>query len=191
MYGVVVRRKGPRRRTYIRKLSDPLHFICLRRIAGRPQLANIYFYSHRNLFSCENIIWRKTILDLVQNTQMKTTVSLDSDDLIIDAQAIGAYLMEHEIPDPALVERTDGEEVVELHMTAAHEMERAEPWKTKMLDPGEGLEVLWWPGFDHATIYAQEQSNEKLIEVLVEYSRGYVMMDRIMDDSFKICFDNI
>ena len=108
---------------------------------------------------------------------MPMTVSLGSDDLIIDAQAVGAYLMEHEIPDPTLVPRAeDGEEVMELQTTTSRDSavvtpQQLEPWKTKKW-AGEGLEVLWWPGFDHATVYAQEHSSEKLIEVLVEYSRS-------------------
>lgn len=35
---------------------------------------------------------------------------------------------------------------------------------------GKGLEVMWWPGFDHGEAFETKESRAKLVGVLVEYS---------------------
>lgn len=96
---------------------------------------------------------------------MNFTVSLGSNDLIVNAEAVGNYLMNGQIPDPVIVNDADGARSMKLESG-----DGAESWKTKKWS-GKGLEIMWWPGFDHATVYSNKESSDELVRVLVEYSR--------------------
>lgn len=91
---------------------------------------------------------------------------MGSEDLIIDAQAIGDYLIEHNTPDPVLVDQASGEVTMKLQTDG-----RSQAWKTKKWS-GLGLEILWWQGLDHASVYDEAETRGELIRILVEYSRA-------------------
>ncbi|KAF2485098.1 hypothetical protein BDY17DRAFT_292925 [Neohortaea acidophila] len=122
----------------------------------------------RHFFWSENVLWRDRIMELV-GKGMKMTASLASKDLIVDTQAVGMYLTENIVPDPVLKEDEDGRKQMELQVGkeaygTAHQWKHR-PWR------GNGLEVIWWEGLDHAQVYDQASTRARLIEVLVEYSR--------------------
>ena len=120
----------------------------------------------RHFFWTENVLWRDRIMELVQNGTRITT-SLASKDLIVNTEAVGTYLSEHQVPDPVLSEDKDGRLSMELQQpkpSACHWKHR--PWR------GSGLDVMWWEGLDHAQVFDQQDTRAKLIDVLVEYSKG-------------------
>ena len=100
---------------------------------------------------------------------MKITASLASDDLIVDTQAVGSYLTEHEIPDPALKEDKEDQACMELQ-TDAKIYGTSDEWKRRPWR-GNGLEVIWWEGLDHAQVFDQQSTRARLVDVLVRYSK--------------------
>lgn len=119
----------------------------------------------RHFFWSENVLWRDRILELM-DSGARLTASLASDDLIVDTEAVGTYLTENRIPDPVLKQDGDRKQM-ELQTpgdTTGHWKQR--PWR------GKGLEVIWWDGFDHAQVFDKDSTRAKLVDVLVEYSKG-------------------
>ncbi|KAK5170582.1 uncharacterized protein LTR77_005170 [Saxophila tyrrhenica] len=119
----------------------------------------------RHFFWHENLLWRDRIMELV-DSGTRITASLASKDLIVDTESVGTYLSEDQLPDPVLKEDGDRKQM-ELEMpngTSTHWKQR--PWR------GAGLDVLWWEGLDHAQVFDKESTRSKLVEVLVEYSKG-------------------
>jgi len=127
----------------------------------------------RHFFWSENILWRDRIMHLVKDKGMRMTASLASHDLIVDTAAVGQYLMEAEVPDPVLVtDETSQQPRMELESKHEGGSEgKMEEWKKREWK-GKGLEVMWWQGLDHAQVFDEKASRKKLIDVLVEYSRG-------------------
>ncbi|KAK5123816.1 hypothetical protein LTR85_002452 [Meristemomyces frigidus] len=129
----------------------------------------------RHFFWSQNVLWQDRILELV-GKGMRMTVSLASRDLIVDTQAVGAYLAKHEVPDPVIVkDGANGQKHMEL---GTHEKKKGkdgevevEEWKQRTFT-GKGLEVLWWDDFDHAQVFDSGETRGKLVDVLVEYSKG-------------------
>lgn len=121
----------------------------------------------RHFFWSQNVLWRDRIMELVNNG-MKMTASLASKDLIVDTQAVGMYLTEHQIPDPVLKEDEDGRKQMELQVDE-HAYGTANQWKRRAWQ-GKGLEVINWEGFDHAQVFDQPSTRARLIDVLVQYS---------------------
>ena len=118
----------------------------------------------RHFFGSENLLWRDRIMELVQNG-MRMTASLASKDLIVNTEAVGTYLTEHQVPDPVLMDDGEGRKQMDLYTrSATHWKQR--PWL------GTGLEVIWWEGLDHAQVFDQQVTRTRLVNVLVEYSRG-------------------
>ena len=122
----------------------------------------------RHFFWSENVLWRDRILELVQNG-MKMTASLASHDLIVDTQAVGTYLTEHEIPDPVLKEDADQRVYMELQgdskVYGTSDQWKQRPWR------GKGLEVMWWEGLDHAQVFDEQSTRARLVDVIVRYSK--------------------
>lgn len=117
----------------------------------------------RHFFWSENVLWRDRIMELVQSG-MRVTASLASHDLIVDTEAVGTYLTEHQVPDPVF--KSDGDRtVMELQTPSATSSWKQRRWK------GDGLEVIWWQGFDHAQVFDKQETRAKLVDVLVEYSK--------------------
>lgn len=105
---------------------------------------------------------------------MRITASLARRDLIVDTEAVGAYLMQDDVvPDPVL-RRRDGEDgVSEREGVMGLEVEgenKKQEWKEREF-VGKGLEVLWWDELDHAQVFDIKETREKLVRVLVEYCR--------------------
>ncbi|KAK0310132.1 hypothetical protein LTR82_014955 [Friedmanniomyces endolithicus] len=122
----------------------------------------------RHFFWSENVLWRDHIMGMVDEG-MKITVSLASRDLIVDTKAVGAYLMENEVPDPVVVEDVAKGAHMELEVKGHDRGGLA--WKTRPW-LGKGLEVLWWDDLDHAQVFDDKGKRAKLVEVLVVYSKG-------------------
>jgi hypothetical protein len=121
----------------------------------------------RNFFWYENVLWRDEIFNLIKKNNLNITVSLGSEDLIVDAEGIGSYLMENKIPDPVIVENDAGVKHMELQPAGGS----SDDWKNKKWT-GKGLEIMWWQGVDHSNVYKTHDSSEELIKVLVEYCRN-------------------
>ncbi|TKA69598.1 hypothetical protein B0A55_09256 [Friedmanniomyces simplex] len=121
----------------------------------------------RHFFWSENVLWRDRIIELIHGG-MRITASLASRDLIVDTKAVGAYLMEHELPDPVVVEDDEKGEHMELDVKGHDKGQQA--WKTRPWQ-GKGLEVLWWDDLDHAQVFDDKRKRAKLVEVLAEYSK--------------------
>ena len=120
----------------------------------------------RHFHWSQNLLWRSRIMELVDRG-MKVTASLARRDLIVDTESVGAYLMEGTLSDPVLVKNDQGEEKMELRMEKDDEH-----WKKRQWSGKKGLEVLWWDDLDHAQIFDTKERREKLVKVLVEYSKA-------------------
>ncbi|KXT15291.1 hypothetical protein AC579_4856 [Pseudocercospora musae] len=127
-----------------------------------PQIAHTI---GRHFFWSENILWRDQIEHLVVNHGMRLTASLASEDLIVNASAVKAYLTEKDIPNPVVVENDDGQ--MEMQLQPQHDTKpRHMPWK------GKGVDVLWFDGYDHAEVFDAKEDRTTLVDVLVEYVKG-------------------
>lgn len=128
----------------------------------------------RHFFWSQNVIWRDRIMQLVDGG-MRMTVSLASRDLIVDTQAVGAFLAKHDVPDPVLVTDKTNQKHMELGTHESNDGKdgkaEVEGWKQRTLT-GKGLEVLWWDDFDHAQVFDERKTRAKLVGVLVAYSKG-------------------
>ena len=127
----------------------------------------------RHFFWSENVLWRDRIMQLIREQNMRVTASLASKDLIVDTEAVGQYLMEAKVPDPVLVKDvTNQNQTMQLHDKRAHPgVGGDQGWKRREWQ-GRGLEVLWWEGLDHAQVFDEKARRKKLVDVLVEYSKG-------------------
>ena len=123
----------------------------------------------RHFFWSENVLWRDRITHLVKEEGMKVTASLASHDLIVDTEAVGMYLTEHQVPDPVLKVDEQGRKEMALQTRARSygtmELWKQRPWR------GKGLEVVWWDGLDHAQVFDTLKGRKRLVDVLVEYSK--------------------
>ena len=120
----------------------------------------------RHFHWSQNVLWRDHIMKLVDNG-MRMTVSLASKDLIVDTEAVGAYLAQDEVPDPHLITDKTNQDRMELK-TEGKVKRRNEHWKERIFT-GKGLDVLWWDGLDHAQVFDQAETREKVVRVLAEY----------------------
>lgn len=128
-----------------------------------PQIAHTL---GRHFFWSENVLWRDQIDHLIENHNMRFTASLGSDDLIVNTAAVKAYLAERDVPDPVLVEDIAGQKQMQLRTHTKGDKKRSSEWQ------GNKLEILWWPGYDHAGVFDTQEDRAKLVNVLVEYTRG-------------------
>ncbi|KAI7632599.1 hypothetical protein KC319_g16151, partial [Hortaea werneckii] len=128
----------------------------------------------RHFFWSQNVLWRDRLQHLVQHNRMRITASLARRDLIVDTEAVGAYLMQdHVVPDPILRRRDGSDGMNEREGVMGLEVEgekKKQEWKEREF-VGKGLEVLWWDELDHAQVFDVKETREKLIRVLVEYCR--------------------
>lgn len=129
---------------------------------------NIAHTLGRHFFWSQNVLWRDRALELVQRG-MKITASLASHDLIVDAQAVGTYLTEHQVDakDSEKLERVQTE--ASIH-ASDDKYGTADAWKHRSWD-GVGLEVIWWEGLDHGQVFDQPSTRLRLVDVLIQYSR--------------------
>lgn len=96
----------------------------------------------RRFFWAENILWKEDIQG------HRVTATLAERDLIVDTEAVGAYL-------------AGGDDWIQETET---ENWKDKPWK------GDGLEVLWFPGLDHAQVFDKKRSRQRLVDVIRKYS---------------------
>ena len=128
-----------------------------------PQIAHTL---GRHFFWSENLLWRDQIDHLITNHGIKLTASLASDDLIVNTNAVRAYLTERDLPDPVLVRDKEGGKKMQLRTHPSREEEKSKKWH------GPNLDVIWWESYDHAQVFDKERDRARLIEVLVRYSKG-------------------
>lgn len=128
---------------------------------------NVAYTLGRHFHWKQNLLWREQIVDLVQKG-VRVTVSLASRDLIVDTQAVGAYLTQHRVPDPIVKQDSDGHESMTLE---TERNGKADTWKHRAWE-GKGLEVLWYEGLDHAQVFDTRASRARLTNVIVGYSLG-------------------
>lgn len=91
-------------------------------------------------FWSENILWEGDLRG------RQVTVSLAEKDLIVDTEAVGRYLAKDD----------------ESARTAGDWKHRT--WK------GEGLDILWFQGLDHAQVFDKKSNREILAKVVRDYS---------------------
>ncbi|KAM3416410.1 hypothetical protein BST61_g8007 [Cercospora zeina] len=125
-----------------------------------PQIAHTL---GRHFFWTENVLWRDQIDHLIENHGMRFTASISSDDLILNANAVRAYLENGTKSDPVITKDEEGRNTMELEPTDAT---TSKPWR------GSGLETLWWQGHDHGDVYVRKDHRARLIKVIEEYCRG-------------------
>ena len=120
----------------------------------------------RHFFWSENCLWRDRITELVQNGT-RVTASLGGKDLIVDTETVGTYLSELRAPDPIANPDDECREQMDLRTSKVAPVSwKQRPWR------GKGLEVMWWEGLDHAQVFDKHERRARLIDVLVEYSKG-------------------
>ncbi|OKP08640.1 hypothetical protein PENSUB_5526 [Penicillium subrubescens] len=135
-------------------------------IARRPARANEYqlwYFGTKDLgvahtlakrFSwTDNIIWKEDLgIKGGKNQEGRNvTVVLSGKDLIVDAEAVGLYLM------GSSSEAQTGEE------------EATRAWKNRSWI-GYGLELLWYEQLDHAQVFDVENTRRPVIRVVSSYS---------------------
>jgi pimeloyl-ACP methyl ester carboxylesterase len=119
----------------------------------------------RHFFWHQNLLWRDRIMELVRSGS-RVTASLASKDLIVDTEAVGTYLSENQVPDPVIKQDGDRQQMELETAKASAGHWKQWPWR------GDGLDVMWWEGLDHAQVFDNAASRGKLVDVLVEYSKG-------------------
>jgi hypothetical protein len=125
-----------------------------------PQIAHTL---GRHFFWTENILWRDQIDRLIEKHGMRLTASLSSDDLIVGAKAVRAYLE----GDRAVDGKGQGQHRMNFQPNTSRNDPRPEQaWR------GRGLETLWWEGRDHGDVYDSREDRAQLTKILVEYCRG-------------------
>lgn len=125
-----------------------------------PQIAHTL---GRHFFWSENILWRDQIDHLIENHDVRLTASISSDDLIVNAKAVRAYLESGVKPIPVMTQDKEGRSKMDLETKS---VPQTKPWR------GSGLETIWWKGHDHGDVYAKKEHRARLIKVLDEYTRG-------------------
>lgn len=97
----------------------------------------------RNFFWNENILWKEDL------RSHRVTVVLGGKDLIVNAEAVKAYLTDNES-----VSRDKG------------------CWKEGVWK-GDGMDVLWFPELDHGQVFDKKSTRATLVDIV----RGYCVPD--------------
>ena len=112
----------------------------------------------------ENILWKED-LGLNENNNQggrNVTVALGGKDLIVDAEAVGQYLMSSSSEETLTVSE-------QAESTASETRETQNAWKMKPW-VGSGLEVLWYEHLDHAQVFDREKTRRPVIKAVSVYS---------------------
>jgi pimeloyl-ACP methyl ester carboxylesterase len=102
----------------------------------------------------ENSLWREDVEDDREGRQC--TVVLSEKDIIIDTLTLGRYLTRRP---------QKGDQPKWYQERKEHD----DGWKTREWT-GRGLEVVWYPGLNHAEVYDSYDSRKNLIDILQRYS---------------------
>lgn len=124
-----------------------------------PQIAHTL---GRHFFWTENILWRDQVDGLIERYGLRVTASISSADLIVSAKAVRAYLESDTTGTGTCSEQVDGSGGVEKR-EGLHRGVGSETWK------GQGLETIWWEGYDHGDVYDSKEDRARLIRALVHY----------------------
>ncbi|KZP07992.1 hypothetical protein FIBSPDRAFT_922742 [Athelia psychrophila] len=117
----------------------------------------------RHFFWAENVLWKDELEDMEEGVGgggrgrgMRTGVVLSGDDQVVDAEEVRKYLTGSEVPAARWVA----------------------PARTPLGQdgaPGEGeggkMEVLFYPGLDHATVFDTHARREAVVEMLGRFVR--------------------
>lgn len=110
---------------------------------------------------CDNILWKEELEAGAagENRGRKVTVSLSGQDLLVDVNAVGRYLV------------GEDEETGHGNGNSSRIQEsRMQAWKHKPWT-GHGLELLWYEQLDHAQVFESEETLRPLVHVVVTYSK--------------------
>lgn len=124
-----------------------------------PQIAHTL---GRHFFWTENILWRDQVDGLIERYGLRVTASISSADLIVSAKAVRAYLESNTTGTGTYSKQVDGSGGVEKR-EGLHRGVGSETWK------GQGLETIWWEGYDHGDVYDSKEDRARLIRALVHY----------------------
>lgn len=125
-----------------------------------PQIAHTL---GRHFFWTENILWRDQVDGLIERHGLRITASISSADLIVSAKAVRAYLESNTTGTGTCSKQVDGSGGVEKQERELHRGVGSETWK------GQGLETIWWEGYDHGDVYDSKEDRARLIRALVHY----------------------
>jgi len=97
--------------------------------------------------------------------------------MIVDTEAVGRYLMENEVPDPAVVQDGTNEKHMELEVSKKKGGKekavcRVDDWKKRPWTGQKELEVLWFDDLDHGEVFDEKAARRRLVDVIVEYSKS-------------------
>jgi pimeloyl-ACP methyl ester carboxylesterase len=113
----------------------------------------------------ENIIWKEDLGLKGENNKKEgreVTVVLSGKDLIVDAEAVGQYLMSSSLEGILTVAKLAA-------LTNSKINEAATEWKSRPWT-GSGLEVLWFEQLDHAQVFDVEKTRKPIIKAISVYS---------------------
>ena len=111
----------------------------------------------RRFFWAQNILWKEEL------SGRNVTVALSGRDCIIDADAVGRYLVGEA--------RGYDHFVAEDEVAAETLVEEEESWRN-LAWKGEALDVLWFANCDHAQIFDRKADYKRLASVVRAYSAG-------------------
>jgi pimeloyl-ACP methyl ester carboxylesterase len=121
----------------------------------------------RHFFWTENILWYDRILELAKRG-MNMTVSLGSQDRIVDAQAVRCYLTRRTDQHPVFEADEDRRERSDSKPEGNDNMGGCEAGPCEH----NGLQLLWFDGLGHAQVFDTRETRMKLVNILVKYSRA-------------------
>lgn len=112
----------------------------------------------------ENIIWKEDLVLNENNNQggRNVTVALSGKDVIVDAEAVGQYLMSSSSEETLMASK-------EAVSTGSETREMQNAWKRKSW-VGSGLEVLWYEQLDHGQVFDREKTRRPIIKAVSVYS---------------------
>ena len=117
----------------------------------------------RHFFWAENVLWKEDLAG------RKVTVVLAGKDLIVDTKSVGRYLGEEEEGYERFLMTEDDRDGMNGSAEAGRRTTPEDAWMEKGWR-GEGLDILWFPRCDHASVFEREATYGRLVRALRAYS---------------------
>jgi pimeloyl-ACP methyl ester carboxylesterase len=131
--------------TFLLHLPDVAYNFTAREPVGANEY-QLWFFAAQDMGIAHTLrrhfFWTENILWKEDITGRDVTASLSEDDLIVDTEAVGRYFTG--------IDNADWKD---------------SPWK------GNGLDVLWHPDCDHASVFDRKDTTAKLADVVRRYTR--------------------
>lgn len=141
--------------TFLLHLPDVAYNFTARKPVGANEL-QLWFFAAQDMGIAHvlrrHFFWTENILWKEDIEGRDMTVSLSGKDLIVNTEAVGRYVTGIENAD----------------------------WKDKQWT-GKGLDVLWFPQCDHATVFDQTEPVQKLADIVRRYARSGAKSQALMD----------